>query len=556
MSQEHNISNLFGIGDNIKPIKQDGSNVLLSCGCGFNLNSPCGEIRIHVNNDVFLNLRGKPSILSDGWMSAIKEHEIVHKQESFIKEWLSAPNTRVVSKIELDERSSSMKEFLSRINASPFKKGDIIEPYQQVGEKVLLSCGCGFNRDNECHGIEIYVNNVFSNLKGAPSKLSDEWMTIIKQHQAQHECDLLFIDRLKERGTLGPFRLFKKGDTIVPYQQASEKVSLTCGCGFYRNHGCHVSEIHENNEVFSNLKGTPSKLSDGWMLAIKEHQEQHERDLLFKELQTKYEHNSSLLKELYQSPYKKGDTIKPLEQKGSNILLSCGCGFNLNTTCAENRIHVDNDVFHNLKGKPSILSDGWTKVIEEHQLIHERNLQIHDQLVANDNIIAQQKESNVLKIKKMSPNATLPTKGSQYAAGYDLYSAIDMAVPARKIDTAYSIRPDGLNYFKLSSGQALVPTDLAITVPYGTYGRIAPRSGLSVKNGIDVGAGVIDRDYTGNCGVVLFNHSSVDFIIKKGDRIAQLILEKIVPNPIIEEVDDLESTLRGDGGFGSTGKSK
>lgn len=80
----------------------------------------------------------------------------------------------------------------------------------------------------------------------------------------------------------------------------------------------------------------------------------------------------------------------------------------------------------------------------------------------------------------------------------------------------------------------------------------APRSGLALKHAIDVGAGVIDADYRGPVGVILFNHSDVDFEVKAGDRIAQMILEKIV-TPEVIEVEDLDSTLRGEGGFGSTG---
>ena len=80
----------------------------------------------------------------------------------------------------------------------------------------------------------------------------------------------------------------------------------------------------------------------------------------------------------------------------------------------------------------------------------------------------------------------------------------------------------------------------------------APRSGLAWKHSIDVGAGVIDADYRGPVGVILFNHSDQDFAVKAGDRIAQLILERIVM-PDVMEVEDLESTTRGSGGFGSTG---
>src|SRR5207253_2868713 len=87
-------------------------------------------------------------------------------------------------------------------------------------------------------------------------------------------------------------------------------------------------------------------------------------------------------------------------------------------------------------------------------------------------------------VKKLSQNATIPKRSSPLAAGYDLSSAKDIIVPAR--------------------GKALVPTDLAIALPDGVYGRIAPRSGLAWKNHIDVGAGVIDQDYRGNVGVILF----------------------------------------------------
>eukprot|EP01006_Ploeotia_vitrea_P057847 TRINITY_DN68364_c0_g1_i1.p1 TRINITY_DN68364_c0_g1~~TRINITY_DN68364_c0_g1_i1.p1 ORF type:complete len:163 (+),score=21.34 TRINITY_DN68364_c0_g1_i1:25-513(+) len=140
-----------------------------------------------------------------------------------------------------------------------------------------------------------------------------------------------------------------------------------------------------------------------------------------------------------------------------------------------------------------------------------------------------------LLVQKITPNATLPVRGSQLAAGYDLTSAYDGVVPAR--------------------GKALIKTDLAIEVPLGTYGRIAPRSGLAWKHSIDVGAGVIDADYRGNVGVILFNYSDTDFQVSRGDRIAQLVLEQIC-TPEIEEVASLVGTQRGEGGFGSTGKTE
>ena len=95
-------------------------------------------------------------------------------------------------------------------------------------------------------------------------------------------------------------------------------------------------------------------------------------------------------------------------------------------------------------------------------------------------------------------------------------------------------------------------TGLSISFPAGLYARIAPRSGLALKKFIDVGAGVVDADYRGEVGVVLFNHGDQDFQVKMGDRIAQLILERI-DTPPVEEVSGLGETVRGTSGFGSTG---
>jgi dUTP pyrophosphatase len=89
----------------------------------------------------------------------------------------------------------------------------------------------------------------------------------------------------------------------------------------------------------------------------------------------------------------------------------------------------------------------------------------------------------LLKFKKLTDKAILPTKGSPLAAGYDLYSAVDISVPAK--------------------GKSLVPTNLSVAVPEGNYGRIAPRSGLAWKNFIDSGAGVVDADYRGE-GILAF----------------------------------------------------
>ena len=101
--------------------------------------------------------------------------------------------------------------------------------------------------------------------------------------------------------------------------------------------------------------------------------------------------------------------------------------------------------------------------------------------------------------------------------------------------------------------QRAISTKISIRTPAGTYGRIAPRSGLAAKHMIDVQAGVIDRDYTGEVVVLLLNHSTTAaFSVSKGDRIAQLVLEKI-ESPVVTEVLELDDTARGVGGFGSTG---
>ena len=100
--------------------------------------------------------------------------------------------------------------------------------------------------------------------------------------------------------------------------------------------------------------------------------------------------------------------------------------------------------------------------------------------------------------------------------------------------------------------RGIVNTGIAATIPIGVYGRIAPRSGLAVKHGIQTGAGVIDPDYTGELKVILFNLGGERFEIKQGDRIAQLILEKC-ETPPIEEVTSIEDTERGTRGFGSSG---
>lgn len=143
------------------------------------------------------------------------------------------------------------------------------------------------------------------------------------------------------------------------------------------------------------------------------------------------------------------------------------------------------------------------------------------------------KMESKLLIKRLSTDAIIPERsGSSASVGYDLYSIVDVEIPP------------------LARG--IVSTGIAATVPTGCYGRIAPRSGLAVKNGIQTGAGVIDPDYTGELKVILFNHGDETFHIKPGDKIAQLIVERC-ETPPIEIVDEIASTERGERGFGSSG---
>jgi dUTP pyrophosphatase len=136
---------------------------------------------------------------------------------------------------------------------------------------------------------------------------------------------------------------------------------------------------------------------------------------------------------------------------------------------------------------------------------------------------------------KLRPDAIIPSKATAGSIGLDLHS----------------VEP----YVILPGQRVVVSTGLQAFLPNGVYGRIAPRSGLAVKHGLNVGAGVIDPDYTGEIRVVLFNHDEhTPFIIRPGYRIAQLILEQAVDVTSVNEVfDSGVVTARGDGGFGSTG---
>lgn len=140
----------------------------------------------------------------------------------------------------------------------------------------------------------------------------------------------------------------------------------------------------------------------------------------------------------------------------------------------------------------------------------------------------------MLKFKKLTERAHAPKRGTPGAAGLDLTYAGEHNI---------SLQPN--MPMKLETG-------IAFEVPHGFYMRIAPRSGLGVK-GIHVLAGVVDEDYRGEVHVVLINLSSITQVIQPGDRMAQALIERIT-QPRLFEVDELSTTLRGAGGYGSTGR--
>jgi deoxyuridine 5'-triphosphate nucleotidohydrolase len=138
-----------------------------------------------------------------------------------------------------------------------------------------------------------------------------------------------------------------------------------------------------------------------------------------------------------------------------------------------------------------------------------------------------------IKVKKLHSAARLPLRGSTWSAGADLHC----------VET-----------FTLQSGERkAVPTGLAVEIPPGFYGRVAPRSGWAAKHGIDTLAGIIDADFRGEILVMLINLGHEPFTAQSGERIAQLIIERAAPCAY-EWADELTDTERGAGGFGSTGR--
>ncbi len=138
----------------------------------------------------------------------------------------------------------------------------------------------------------------------------------------------------------------------------------------------------------------------------------------------------------------------------------------------------------------------------------------------------------VLSFKRLSPRATLPKRGSSSAAGLDMYSIETVSIAPKQ--------------------RLLVRTGLAVAIPEGFYGRLAPRSGLATKQGLDVLAGVIDSDYRGEVCCLLYNTGDETVDLPEESKICQLIVERIIL-PAPRWVNDLDETHRGEGGFGSTG---
>ena len=142
-----------------------------------------------------------------------------------------------------------------------------------------------------------------------------------------------------------------------------------------------------------------------------------------------------------------------------------------------------------------------------------------------------------VNIKKLNENAVIPTYGTEYAAGADLYACMDEAVTINPGETAF------------------IKTGLAMEVPVGYAGLIYARSGLACKKGLAPAnkVGVIDSDYRGEIMVALHNHSNEAVLVDSGERIAQLVITPYIV-AAFNQVDELEDTVRGEGGFGSTGR--
>lgn len=139
---------------------------------------------------------------------------------------------------------------------------------------------------------------------------------------------------------------------------------------------------------------------------------------------------------------------------------------------------------------------------------------------------------DVIRFKQLDSRAVLPKRGSVLAAGLDVCAIENLEIAPKQ--------------------RVMARTGLAVAIPQGFYGRVAPRSGLAAKNGLDVLAGVIDSDYRGEVCCLLYNTGDETITLLAGSKICQLIVEQII-TPEAEWATDLDETARGAGGFGSTG---
>jgi dUTP pyrophosphatase len=138
-----------------------------------------------------------------------------------------------------------------------------------------------------------------------------------------------------------------------------------------------------------------------------------------------------------------------------------------------------------------------------------------------------------VKVKKLNPAAVIPTKAHPTDAGFDLVASKTTTIPA--------------------NGRALIPTDIAMAIPEGYYGMVVGRSGNTIKRGLVGMTGVVDAGYRNGIGIMAFNLTNEDIIIKQGERAGQIVLTPILQCEL-DEVDALDDTDRGTGGYGSTGK--
>lgn len=151
-----------------------------------------------------------------------------------------------------------------------------------------------------------------------------------------------------------------------------------------------------------------------------------------------------------------------------------------------------------------------------------------------------------IKIKRLTETAKIPTKGSEYAAGFDLYA-----------DNFGNFKSEKKWSLIILPGETVkIKTGIAVALPENTWGGIYARSGLATKQGLAPAnkVGVVDSDYRGEIIVALHNHSGYTQMLHQGDRIAQLVIHEFKPYDF-EEVDELDDTDRGEGGFGSTGSN-